>query len=290
MALSPALCEVLPNIPHPPSPFLELLAPKMMLDVWGGDFVPDAKRLERYKSYGIDELAIIKHVWQRYGYDIKLPDHLPANPGMGGDEGMKVLVSTATKLGYVFSLHENYIDFYPNAPSWNEKDVVRTPSGEMSKAWYHKGTKTQSYAIKANKMLYYAAQNSPEIHRRFGTNASYLDVHSCVTPWHHVDYEAEQPGVSVAAICRRHDIVTSMVVRWRAQFGFGTKERAKLAAVTLGGGQSGASSAPVVLHDLLQPPGGMTAVELADGRRVFAPKDSDPDAVLRHVLEQEAAR
>ena len=200
VALSPALCEVLPNIPHPPSPYLQLLAPKMMLDVWGGNFVPDAKRLERYKSYGIDELAIIKHVWQRFGYDIKLPDHIPANPGMGGDEDMKVLVSTATKLGYVFSLHENYIDFYPNAPSWNEKDVVRTPSGEMSKAWYHKGTKTQSYAIKANRMLHYAAQNSPEIHRRYGTNASYLDVHTCVTPWHHVDYEAGQDRAGMHAL------------------------------------------------------------------------------------------
>lgn len=102
--------------------------------------------------------------------------------------------------------------------------------------------------------------------------------------------ETEQPEVSVAAVCRRHDIATSMVFRWRIQFGFGEKERAKLAAVKLADGQSGASSTPVVLHDLLQPPDGMTAVELADGRRVFAPAGSDPDAVRRHVLEQEAAQ
>lgn len=102
--------------------------------------------------------------------------------------------------------------------------------------------------------------------------------------------EAEKPGVSVAAICRRHDIATSMVFRWRIQFGFGDKERAKLAAVELANGRSGGASAPLVLHGLLQPPDGMKAVELADGRLVFAPVGSDPDAVRRHVLEQEAAQ
>jgi Transposase len=102
--------------------------------------------------------------------------------------------------------------------------------------------------------------------------------------------ETEQPGVSVAAVCRHHDIATSMVFRWRIQFGFCEKERSKLAAVKLADAQTGASSVAFVLHDLLQPPDGMTAVELADGRRVFAPAGSDPDAVRRHVFEQEAAR
>ncbi len=44
------------------------------------------------------------------------------------------------------------------------------------------------------------------------------------------------------------------------------------------------------VHDLFPPPDGIRAVKLAGGRRVFAPMGSDPDAVRRHVLEQEAAR
>jgi hypothetical protein len=200
VAVSPDLAEVLPNIPHPPSPYLGLLGPKMVLDSWGGEFRDNARRLERYKACGIDELAIIEHVWQRYGYDVKLPDHLPPDPSSGGHEGMKVLAGTARRLGYTFSLHENYIDFYPDAPSWNPKDVVLDRSGEMSKAWYHPGTRVQSFAIKANRMLHYAEQNSPEIHRLYGTTASYLDVHTCVPPWHHVDYEAGQPKAGMHAL------------------------------------------------------------------------------------------
>lgn len=192
VAVSPDLTEVLPNIPHKPSPYLKELGSRVMLDIWGGRYAQIAKWLEEYKSFGCDEIAMIIHCWQRYGYDVKLPDHLPANPDLGGDEEMKVLGATSRRLGYLFSLHENYIDSYPDAPSYNEKDIVRTPKGELSKAWYHPGTKVQSFAIKANKMLHYAVQNSPEIHKRFDTTASYLDVHTCVEPWHHVDYEAGQ--------------------------------------------------------------------------------------------------
>jgi transposase-like protein len=102
--------------------------------------------------------------------------------------------------------------------------------------------------------------------------------------------ETEQPGMSVAEVCRRHGIVTSMVFRWRVQFGFAGKKAAKLATVTLPGGSTGGSSTPAVLHDLLRPPDGMTPVQLPDGRRVFAPEGSDPDAVRQHVLDREAAR
>jgi hypothetical protein len=102
--------------------------------------------------------------------------------------------------------------------------------------------------------------------------------------------EAEQPGVSVAAVCRHHDIATSMVFRWRIQFGFGPDERARLAAVNVIDKRPGASPTPVVLHDLLRPADGMTTVELGDGRRVFAPEGSDPETVRRHVADRETTR
>jgi hypothetical protein len=76
-----------------------------------------------------------------------------------------------------------------------------------------------------------------------------------------------------------------MVFRWRVQFGFAGKKAAKLATVALPGAGIGGSSTPppAVLHDLLQAPDGMTPVQLSDGRRVFAPEGSDPDAVRQHV-------
>ena len=59
VAVSTDLDEVLPNLPHPPSPYLKLLGPKMMVDIWGGTFEEGARMLEDYKRHGIDEVAII---------------------------------------------------------------------------------------------------------------------------------------------------------------------------------------------------------------------------------------
>lgn len=98
--------------------------------------------------------------------------------------------------------------------------------------------------------------------------------------------ECEQPGVSVAAIARHHGIATSMIFRWRVQFGYGRKEKAKLAPVRLRGDRAGAA---VVLPDLMPMPDGMAAFDLPEGRRVFAPVGADPETVLRHVAGRELA-
>jgi transposase-like protein len=98
--------------------------------------------------------------------------------------------------------------------------------------------------------------------------------------------ECEQPGVSVAAVARHHGIATSMIFRWRVQFGYGREERTKLATVRLRGDCVGAAA---VLSDLMPTPDGMAAFDLPDGRRVFAPAGADPETVRQHVTGRESA-
>jgi hypothetical protein len=201
VAVSPDLGEVLPNIPHLPSPYRQQLGPRIMLDIWGhhhGSYAGDAENLRALKDNGVDHIAIISHDWQRYGYDVKLPDHLPANPHYGGDAGMIAFGRAANDCGYVWSLHENYIDLYPNAPSYDPSARVLQSDGSPSKAWFNEGTGVQSFGLKCNRALGFARQNSPEIHRRYGTTAAYLDVHSSVPPWHQLDHQADQPMAAMA--------------------------------------------------------------------------------------------
>jgi hypothetical protein len=202
IAVSPSVHEVLPNLPHPRSPYMGLLGGRIMLDVWAhhrkNSYVGDAAILRDLKDNGVDHLAIIQHVWQRYGYDVKLPDHIPANPAFGGDEGMAEYGKAANECGYVWSVHENYIDIYPDAPSYDASARVLTADGSPSKAWFNRGTGVQSYGLKCNRALGFAKQNAPEIHRRYGTTAAYLDVHTCVPPWHQLDHEADQPFAAMA--------------------------------------------------------------------------------------------
>ena len=196
VSVSPHVAEVLPNIPNPPSPYLDVIGPRIMLDVWqhhNGTYAGDAENLLDLKDNGVDHLAIISHVWQHFGYDVKLPDHIPANPQFGSEVDLREFGRVATESGYVWSLHENYIDMYPDAPSYDESARVLRTDGTPSPGWFNAGTGVQSFGIKSTRSLGFAQQNSPEVHARYGTNAAYLDVHTCVPPWHQLDCDAAQP-------------------------------------------------------------------------------------------------
>lgn len=91
--------------------------------------------------------------------------------------------------------------------------------------------------------------------------------------------ETEQPGAKVSAVARKHGIVSGLLFRWRAQFGIAQKKRSKLARVVI----PDHTPAARVLRDLVRPPEGMMVVDLADGRRVFAPVGSDLDTVRAQI-------
>ena len=188
------LAEVLPNPPNPPSPWRDFLADKIVLDIWGGKFTNIAANLQMLAGYGITNCVALIHDWQRSGYDNALPMHYPANAAYGGDPAMSNLVATGAVLGVRCALHENYVDYYPNYDFYDTNDIALDSAGQLELAWYNPGTHIQSFAEKPNAILRLAATQSPEIHRRYSTRADYLDVHSAVPPWFHVDHRAGEAG------------------------------------------------------------------------------------------------
>jgi transposase-like protein len=101
--------------------------------------------------------------------------------------------------------------------------------------------------------------------------------------------ETEKPGVSVAQVCRRHGIATSMLFRWRVEFGLSARKAPQLATVTLADGATNEVAALAALRDLVRPRDGMTTIELDDGRRVFAPAGSGSAEVKRQLANREKA-
>lgn len=188
------VAEVLPNIPNTPSPYRADLSRRIMLDIWGHPFDTVRADLKSISTSGLGPAAAIIHVWQFGGYDNMLPKHVPANSEQGGDTGMAALVAEGKHANIRMALHENYVDYYPNYPSFNEADIARNSDGSDMFAWYNPGTKIQSFAVKPSRILALAATQSPEVMRRYGSNACYLDVHSAVPPWFHVDMQTDTPG------------------------------------------------------------------------------------------------
>lgn len=100
--------------------------------------------------------------------------------------------------------------------------------------------------------------------------------------------EAERHGETISSVGRRHGISTSVLFRWRDQFGLGQEKPMTLAPVRVVDGRDKRGGEPTLLTGLLPCPDDMKEVELSDGRRVFAPIEADPDEVRRVVAEREA--
>lgn len=101
--------------------------------------------------------------------------------------------------------------------------------------------------------------------------------------------ETEKPGVSVAQVCRRYGIATSMLFRWRAQLGLTARKALQLVTVAVADGATNELPALAALRELVRPSDGMIAIGLEDGRRVFAPAGSNPAAVKRQLAKGETS-
>jgi len=194
LTVSPTLHEVFPDIPNPTSQYKEVSANHMIFDSWTSHFSDTEECLRKLKEDGIHDIWLIQHAWQNGGYDNKYPDVLPANPEFGGNEGLKALSKLARDQGYLFSLHENYVDYYPNAASYKQEHVALNSDGSLQKGWYNPTTGIQAYKLKPSLASNYLEDYAPDIHALFSTTASFLDVHSAISPSNAIDYDASGEG------------------------------------------------------------------------------------------------
>jgi hypothetical protein len=180
--------ESLPNIAHKPSPFLAELSHRVVLDGWGGTFGENEQWLKDMAVYGVNNFLMIKHIWQRDGYDHTYPDTMPANAEMGGDKGLLELSLTAQKLGHRFCVHENYYDYYPNAESYKATDRCLDPQGKPVFGWDNGSV--HAFILKPSKLMDYVREFTPEIHKRYQCNAAYHDI----MPTWNEDFDADVPN------------------------------------------------------------------------------------------------
>ena len=83
-----------------------------------------ARQLRELKQKGVDRLHVCLTGWPYLGYDRQHPDELPPAPAAGGAEGMKRLADAVRELGYLFTLHDQYRDYYLDAPSYDPQFAV----------------------------------------------------------------------------------------------------------------------------------------------------------------------
>jgi hypothetical protein len=167
-----------------------------------------ARQLRELAAKGVDRFHVCLTGWPYLGYDRQHPDELPPAPAAGGWQAMKRLVDTARELGYLLTLHDQYRDYYADAPSYDaqlaihEEDASRPPQafpgtrfgswkeGEIPFMSHWDGGK-QSY-LNSRFMLGHLRQNYEWlIDHGIRPDGAYLDVFGYVPP--DEDWNPEHP-------------------------------------------------------------------------------------------------
>jgi Family of unknown function (DUF5696) len=87
-------------------------------------------QLRALKAKGVDRLHVVLTGWPTLGYDRQHPDGWPPSPESGGWDGLKRFADALRGLGYLFSIHDQYRDYYTDAPSWNPDFAIHEEDAE----------------------------------------------------------------------------------------------------------------------------------------------------------------
>ena len=102
-------------------------------------FADAASQVEAFRrTTGIEKALVHVDGWGVWGYDAMHPDILPPNREAGGAGGLSDMARRVKGLGYLFGLHDQYIDYYFHAPSYNEANSIVLDNGKPVRinAWW----------------------------------------------------------------------------------------------------------------------------------------------------------
>ena len=163
---------------------VETLKGRVCFDQWGGDYLQAAEDLSEAARYGLNHAVFVKHAWQRWGYDYRLPEIYPP---AGGLEPFLAMRTAAEKAGILFCPHDNYIDFYPDAEGYSYDRIVFHENGQPMKAWYNKGRRALSYRWLPHGFRPWLEPNMQAMHDNFHPDSLFIDVFTAISPFDYYD-------------------------------------------------------------------------------------------------------
>jgi hypothetical protein len=160
------------------------LAGRFVFDLWGGRYGESRDALRRAFRYGLTDAAVVWHNWQRWGYDYRLPEIYPPNPDMGAEQELKEMIDVCREAAVPFALHDNYIDYYPDAEGFSyETEIAFHQDGRPVRAWLNEWRKAQSYRYRADRVEGPLRGNLRLIRENVPPTAYFIDVWSSIHPY-----------------------------------------------------------------------------------------------------------
>lgn len=133
------------------------------------------------KRLNIEKCLFILAGWSYAGYDRKHIDIWPPAEVAGGETGLKEASEIITKEGYLLALHDNYQDFYTDAPSYDEYYLMKDENGSIRLGGIWDGG--LCHLICSSQALQFAKRNLDLIMRATKINSYYLDTTTATCLW-----------------------------------------------------------------------------------------------------------
>ncbi|MCJ7738128.1 MAG: glycoside hydrolase [Anaerolineae bacterium] len=164
-----------------------------------------------HENLGVDRALMLLGGWIRAGYDREHPDVWPPAEKAGGLAGMRDASYEVTNRGYLFALHDNYQDMYPDAPSYDPGVIIRERDGRLKPGGIWDGGPCQ--LICSSQAIALAGPVLDEIHANTAVNAYYLDTTTAASLYE--CYSSDHP------LTRRQDRDEKLkLLRWLYESGF----------------------------------------------------------------------
>ncbi|MFC1582135.1 DUF5696 domain-containing protein [Planctomycetota bacterium] len=173
---------------------------KRTLEYINNTFADQAKWMAGLKKRtGLKHAIMHVDGWGRYGYDSVHPETLPPNIEAGGAGELKKFRDKARKQDWLFGLHDQYIDIFSDAPSYDPKRFRVNEDGRPYILNMWAGGKCShlcfSEALKFVRRNFvegvkdqYMYHNSASVYDICQPDAYYLDcfcrIHECFNPEH----------------------------------------------------------------------------------------------------------
>ena len=154
--------------------------------------VPFAEReaeMRELHALGVEKLYLHLDGWAEPGYDNQHPDYWPICEAAGGREGMRALSDTMRELGYMFGIHDQYRDYYYDAPTFDLDFATHEADGTVFEQSRWAGGR-QSFLCTTQAPAYVRRNFERLLGEGIHLEAAYLDVFTCnegdecIHPWH----------------------------------------------------------------------------------------------------------
>ena len=135
---------------------------------------------DEMKRQGVEGAELQLVGWNQSGHDGRFPQLFPADPRLGGDEGLQKAIAHVKALGYRISLHTNLIDEYEIADTFTWDDICVNRDGSYLQMGHYSGG--YSYHVCLEKQLKNNRRDLPPVAALGLNGVHFTDVISIVEP------------------------------------------------------------------------------------------------------------